>query len=172
MEKDRKQWHEGVMDQGQGLRGAEIGKQPYEVPSDGLGKHKGKSGVRENNKWQIQITGAAAHGICGTPSNRLIDLANVEPRGHWVVRLRGTHCLLKWNWKALRGHANQRKCHILPVHELINRPKLVWFDKQGFIKPFLFCEDCWRRYICISGFLGRSKLFVLCTCNQFFFDRV
>lgn len=48
MERERREDREGEIDQGQGQ--AETRKQRYEVPSNGLSKHKGKSSVRENNK--------------------------------------------------------------------------------------------------------------------------
>lgn len=70
---------------------------------------------------------AAAHGICGTHSSSLIDLANIKPGGLWVVTLKEPHCLSNWKWKARIGHVEwAKKCRALP------RPRLL----SEFTHPF------------------------------------
>lgn len=109
-----------------------VGKLRCEVSSDGLSKHKGKSGVSENNKWQIQITGAAPHAI--RDSNSLIDLANIKPKGLPVVTLEDLS-LSNWDWKP---HAewtqmphSARPSLLSEMHLKLQLTRLFWYGEMS-----------------------------------------
>lgn len=109
-----------------------VGKLRCEVSSDGLSKHKGKSSVSENNKWQIQITGAAAHAI--RDSNSLIDLANIKPKGLPVVTLEDLS-LSSWDWKPhtewTQMPHSARPSLLSEMHLKLQLTRLFWYGEMS-----------------------------------------